>query len=1202
MTPESRAMTERELFEAALELAPGDRAAFLDGACEGDAVLRERLEALLHTHDQAGSFLEQPAVTGAFPADAGSPDVGPPAEAVGQVLAGRYQLLEALGEGGMGTVWMAQQTEPVKRLVAVKLIKAGMDSKAVLARFEAERQALALMDHPNIAKVHDAGATPDRRPFFVMELVKGVPITRYCDEHRLTPKQRLELFMPVCQAIQHAHQKGIIHRDIKPSNVLVALYDGKPVPKVIDFGIAKATGQQLTERTLVTGLGTVVGTLEYMSPEQAGMNPLDIDTRSDIYALGVLLYELLTGSTPLEKKRLKAAAMLEVLRLIREEEPPRPSTRLSSTDELPSVAANRGLEPKKLSGLVRGELDWIVMKALDKDRSRRYETANGFAADVQRYLADEPVQACPPSAWYRCGKFARRHKMGLAMTGLVLCLLASLVGGIGWAVRDRAARQAKVVNDLDLALERGELFQRDGKPVEAQAALERAEQLAVEASADPARRERLGALKERLEAEARDQVFLSRYEDIWLRVESQVNLEASRFTQEAAYPEIREALGRYGIAIGVLAPADVAARVQGRPEPVRRNLLAALDECLRLAPKDDAQTRHWLLRALAAADNDAWRTRARQAQVARDWQALEQLAREADERKQPPSFLLLVAISLPAQMGPTRLDLLRRTQRSYPADLWANQRLAYELKGTGQPAEAIRYYTAALALRPDNPGVYLNRGNALRRAGEVDAAIVDHQKAIALAPGYSTAHNNLGLALQDKGQLDEAIAAFREAIRLKRDDAAPHYNLGNVLQAKGQLDEAIAAFREAIRLRKDFAEAHYNLGNALKAKGQLDEAIVAYREAIRLKKDYPEAHNNLGNALTTKGQLDKAIAAFREAIRLKKDDAKAHNNLGNALQARGQWDEAIAAFREAIRLKRDDPALHYNLGVALQDKGQLDDAIAAYREAIRLRKDYAKPHNNLGTILQAKGQLDEAIAAYREAIRLRKDYADAYCNLGDALRRQGEFRQALEELRRGHELGSRNPRWRYPSAQWVRQCERLVELDGRLPGFLEGKITPASATEQIELAELCSVKRLHRAAVRFYEEAFAPEPKLGDAHRYDAARDAALAGCGQGKDADPIDGTERTRLRSQALAWLRADLEVQGHLLDKEPAPSAATVTKGLQKWLADPAFACVRGPKALARLSESERQPWQQLWDDVADTLARAQRKSTPEKKSGTK
>src|SRR5207248_4023009 len=303
-----------------------------------------------------------------------------------------------------------------------------------IARFEAERQALALMDHPNIARVLDAGATGASRPYFVMDLVKGVPITRYCDEQHLTPRQRLELFIPVCSAVQHAHQKGIIHRDLKPSNVLVALYDGKPVPKVIDFGVAKAAGQPLTDKTLVTGFGAIVGTLEYMSPEQADLNQLDIDTRSDIYALGVLLYELLTGTTPLERKRLQGVPLQAVLRLIQEEEPPTPSLRLSTTQEAPSIAAARGLEPKQLSGLVRGELDWIVMKALEKDRNRRYESANSFAADVQRYLADEPVQACPASAGYRLRKFVRRNKGPVLAAALVLLALVGGILGTTWGL------------------------------------------------------------------------------------------------------------------------------------------------------------------------------------------------------------------------------------------------------------------------------------------------------------------------------------------------------------------------------------------------------------------------------------------------------------------------------------------------------------------------------------------------------------------------------------------------------------------------------------------------------------------------------------------------------------------------------------------------------------------------------------------------
>jgi WD40 repeat protein/serine/threonine protein kinase len=410
-----------DIFFAALAYGGAEeRSAYLEQACASNPELRRRVERLLEAHVQNGSFLEAPAPEL-------RPTVDQPVTESSGTLVGPYKLIEPIGEGGMGAVWMAQQTEPVKRLVALKLIKAGMDSKQIIVRFEAERQALALMDHTNIARVFDAGTTAQGRPYFVMELVKGKPITRYCDEHRLTPRQRLELFLPVCRAVQHAHQKGIIHRDLKPSNVLVPLYDGKPVPKVIDFGVAKATGQQLTEKTLVTGFGAIVGTLEYMSPEQAEVNQLDIDTRSDVYSLGVLLYELLTGSPPFSRKELEKAGVLEMLRMIREREPSRPSTKLSTAEGLPTLAANRGTEPAKLTRLVRGELDWIVMKALEKDRSRRYETANGFAQDIQRYLADDPVLACPPSQAYRLKKFLRRNKGPVIAVALVVL---ALVGGV----------------------------------------------------------------------------------------------------------------------------------------------------------------------------------------------------------------------------------------------------------------------------------------------------------------------------------------------------------------------------------------------------------------------------------------------------------------------------------------------------------------------------------------------------------------------------------------------------------------------------------------------------------------------------------------------------------------------------------------------------------------------------------------------------
>ena len=451
----------RDIFLDALDRAPADRAAYLEEACGGDRAVRQRVEALLRANDDPGAFLSEikPGVGDGEPVPSAAPgdrtlqpgagEHDPDATGVhtpqpdapsqsgasagrlavepGLVIAGRYTLLEKIGEGGMGEVWVAKQTEPVKRKVALKLIKTGMDSKAVLARFEQERQALALMDHPNIARVLDGGMTPTGQPFFAMELVNGLPLNKFCDEMKLTPKERLELFVPICLAVQHAHQKGIVHRDLKPANILITLIDARPAPKVIDFGVAKATAGKLTDESMFTQFGAVVGTLEYMSPEQAGFSCADVDTRADIYSLGVILYEMLTGLKPIDTKRLKMAAWTEMIRIIREEEPSKPSTRLSTDESLPSLAALRQTEPNKLMALLRGELDWVVMKCLEKQRERRYETANGLAQEIQRYLADEVVEARPPSATYRLKKFVRRQKAQVVAASLVLL---TLVGGV----------------------------------------------------------------------------------------------------------------------------------------------------------------------------------------------------------------------------------------------------------------------------------------------------------------------------------------------------------------------------------------------------------------------------------------------------------------------------------------------------------------------------------------------------------------------------------------------------------------------------------------------------------------------------------------------------------------------------------------------------------------------------------------------------
>ncbi len=430
---------EKSIFTAARRLtSPEARQRLLARACGPDRALRARVEALLRVHDEDSRFLVPPT-------DAFGDRPNDPAEESAEGVFGPYTLLGLLGEGGMGVVYLAEQSQPVRRQVALKVIRPDLTSRQGLARFEAERQALALMDHPNIAKVLDAGTTPAGRCYFAMELVQGVPITHHCDEHRLTPRQRLGLFVSVCRGVQHAHQKGVIHRDLKPSNILVTRYDGQPVPKIIDFGLAKAAGPAPADSTAVSQSGLVVGTPAYMSPEQADPDRYDIDTRSDVYSLGVLLYELLTGTTPLRRERLKAADVAEVLSRISQDEATRPSMRLGHDPRLPSIAAARGVEPGRLVGLVRGDLDWIVMKALEKDRARRYETADGLARDVERFLRHEPVEASPPGVGYRLRKFVRRHRAALATAAaFVLLLLGGAVVSAWQAARATAAEREAV--------------------------------------------------------------------------------------------------------------------------------------------------------------------------------------------------------------------------------------------------------------------------------------------------------------------------------------------------------------------------------------------------------------------------------------------------------------------------------------------------------------------------------------------------------------------------------------------------------------------------------------------------------------------------------------------------------------------------------------------------------------------------------------
>jgi tetratricopeptide (TPR) repeat protein/serine/threonine protein kinase len=1205
----------KQIFLNALERNSAEELErYLAEACGGNSEVRSRVEALLRAHGAVGNFLGGP--------PSHNPTIDQPSTVKTGSQIGAYKLLEQIGEGGMGTVWMAQQTDPVKRLVALKLIKAGMDSRQVIARFEAERQALALMDHQNIARVLDAGTTPVGCPYFVMDLVKGVPITKYCDEHHLTPRQRLELFIPVCQAIQHAHQKGIIHRDIKPSNVLVALYDGKPVPKVIDFGVAKAAGQSLTEKTLVTGLGNIVGTLEYMSPEQAEINQLDIDTRCDIYSLGVLLYELLAGSPPFNHKEMGKAGLLEMLRVIREQEPSKPSTKLSTADGLPTLAANRGTQPAKLTKLVRGELDWIVMKALEKDRSRRYETANGFAMDVQRYLADEPVQACPPSAGYRLRKFVRRNKTSLLMAAGVMLAVLLAVGAIGWALRDREAREQEIALEsarklalteqairdaLDRAgKSRGDLLavlKKQGgvqdllnQPARwdlflksAQAEVVQARRLLARAEGDVDAKltQGLDWLERQLASDEADFRLALRLEKIR---QDRATWAAGAFNYRTAVEEYPKALA--GLGVLTQSPEVAAARLAA--SRIKEQLVAALDDWANVAvseanSKEQMRAALGLARQLTAVarkamPNEAWGDRLRRVELWCDEKALAKVAAEAPVGSLSPQLLEVVGSFLGKD---TRVAWLCRAQAQHPADFWLAFNLAWEFSRTN-PADAVGWYRVALAIRPTNAAAHNNLGIQLKKQGKVDDAIVCYNKAIKLDPKFAPGYVNLGAIALGRKKLPEAIAAFRKAIELEPQFAHAYLNLGNAFREQGKVDDAIAACRQAIKLDPMLAEAHHELGLGLWSQGKVNEAIACFRKAIALDPKSAPAHNSLGAILCDDlRDYENAAACFRKAIELDPKRALAHSNLGNALLAQGKLDEAIAEYRKNIKLDPKFAVAHSSLGNALLAQGKLDEAIAEYRKTMELDPENDIACFNLGQILTHLGKLDHAVAAFRKAIALNPGRAEPHYFLGLALLKLGQFDQALKALQKGHELGCKRPDWRLPSTQWIKECERLLALEKRLP---HGKA--ADPAEQLSLADLCLLyKKRYREAARLFGRAFAADPKLAETHRYNAACAATLAASGKGADADKLHGTDKARLRKQALEWLRADLAGQAKLLAQKPA-TAEPIQKALHHWLGDPDLSSVRDAKELDALPREEREAWMKLWSAVRDLVRQAEKK----------
>jgi serine/threonine protein kinase len=676
---------EESVVAAAVEIAdPRARAEFLDRVCGGNEALRREVESLLAAYD-VGTRLESPALFADAHATAGYRS---PAEEVGGCV-GPYRLMEQIGEGGMGLVFVAEQTAPVRRRVALKLIKPGMDSKQVLARFEAERQALALMEHPNIARVLDAGTTEQGRPYFVMELVRGDRITTHCDAHRLTLRERLGVFGQVCRAVQHAHQKGVIHRDIKPSNVLVAVHDVALVAKVIDFGIAKAIGPALTDKTVYTGLAQLVGTPLYMSPEQAGESSLDVDTRTDVYSLGVLLYELLTGSTPIDPEALKGVGHDAVRRVIREDDPPRPSARVSTLAAAArtTLADTRRADPRRLSDMLRGELDWVVMKCLEKDRERRYESPAALAADLDRFLADRPVEARPPSGVYRLRKFARRNRAALATAAVVLGVAAVAAPVVFWQAADAASarsqadeqarntrRQREETERLVAhTLEHEVAAHRDAKDwFRAQEGLKRGVAL-------------LGSVggSEELQSTVRGQLRDVRMAATLRDLSLQAAVKGDTIDRSRGIDDYRRAFREFGVDVEAL-PAEEAGRLLGG-RTIPAELAAALMDwaVIRsgIAPRETAAplVRH-LVAVAQAADPDAGRVKIREAVVMLDVDAMATLAASDQVDTLPPTTLGLLGMALRDMGRPGEsVALFTRGQQKHPGDFWLNVELGRTL-------------------------------------------------------------------------------------------------------------------------------------------------------------------------------------------------------------------------------------------------------------------------------------------------------------------------------------------------------------------------------------------------------------------------------------------------------------------------------------------------------------------------------------------